>query len=143
MPTRSESSNKIIADLNNQIHALRAQNRQLNQQLLTMKSSKQKTEELLLAATIRSQKHLRVVAKLKAARNLVHTGEGLVILLSILLLVHIGILYLKETKIAADAWKYYFGENFYSLNDARTGSVTTGPIDLVMSIVGQLVFPAP
>lgn len=92
---------------------------------------------------MRSRKHLRTIRKLERARFLIYAGTVLVLILSFVLLIHVGIIYFNENKKAVVMWKLIFGKTYHLFADSRTGSVANGFMGLVVSVVGQLIFPAP
>jgi hypothetical protein len=143
MARRSENASKTVEDLNKQIRALKVDNRPLSQKLLTLQNTKRQAEELLQTAILRSQKHLCAVKKLKRTRFFIYTGQFLSLICSVGLMFHIGIYHIKRNKEADAMWQSYFGQVLYSLDDTRNGSIAIGAMGLIISIVGQLIFPAP
>jgi hypothetical protein len=139
MAKRSESTSKVIEDLNKQIHDLKTRNHELTAELNKMRHAKKSPEESYEAARLRDQKHLRQINKFQTAGYYVFIGGILALLSSFLLFAQISIRYAGQYEWTNVRLNYNLGESSHRFGDPRIGSMAIGSLGLIMSIVGQMI----
>jgi hypothetical protein len=140
---QSLNADRIIEHYRTENENLRLINKQLNDKLKTMESMGRRPSQTWAAALYRSQQHRRNLRTLQSAYIWVWIGWFLWACVSLLMTISMFAIYTR-----------YYAKTYPIINDyivnypawlvnPKVISVTAGCLGIIISIIGQRIFPAP
>jgi hypothetical protein len=111
---RSGNINKIIEDLNKEIHDLKSSKYQMENELHKGKHANRPPKKRLAETIVGSKKHQSTIKKMKS--------------------------FVRQYKEINVILQYFIGKYVHQFADARIRSIVIGFLGFIISIVGQLIF---